>query len=68
MAVPEANQTVIVVEDGIVTRIFSTIPADEHIIEILDLDGAGQESWEAKEEMEDRIDDISKNPEYREVY
>ena len=63
----EANQTVIVVEGGAITQIFSTIPADDHIIEIIDVDGAGQESPEEKEATEARIDELSNDPEYRDV-
>jgi|GEM_PF-4308213 len=67
MAANEANQTVIVVESGMVAQIFSTIPADEHIIEVLDLDSAGQESPEAKDAMEARVKEVSMNPEYEEI-
>ena len=61
-------KTIIVVESGMVTGVYSTIPANNHEIELLDLDNAGQESPKTKDEMETRIDEVSKSSEYHEIF
>lgn len=52
------NKTYIVVESGMVSNVFSTLPNETHEIEILDLDV--QESVEAKEKIESKIKKISR--------
>ena len=61
-------KTVIVVENGMVIVVYSTIPADSHEIELLDLDNAKQESPKTKDEMETHIDEVSKSSEYQEIF
>ena len=57
-------KTVIVVRDGMVTDVYSTLPAHEHDIETLNFDMAGRISPGEKEEMEERIDEITDSPKY----
>jgi hypothetical protein len=61
-------KTFIVVSGGMVTDVYSTLPKNEHEIEVLDLDGAGQESFEEKDEMETRIIEISNSKEYNTIF
>ena len=58
---------IIIVENGAVTGVYSTIPAHEHEIELLDLDNTGQIMPGAKNEMEERIKEISESSEYYEI-
>jgi DUF917 family protein len=60
-------KTIIIVESGSITGVYSTVPAHEQEIELLDLDNAGRESPEAKDEMEKRITEISESSEYYEI-
>jgi hypothetical protein len=61
-------KTIIIVSGGMVTSVYSTFPKNEHDIEVLDLDSAGQESFEAKKEMESRIIDIIHAKDYNIIY
>ena len=60
-------KTVIVVENGMVTAVYSTIPAHEHEIELLDLDDAGRIKPGGKKEMEEHINEISESSKYYEI-
>ena len=60
-------KTIIIVDNGVVTGVYSTIPAHEHEIELLDLDNAGRIKPVAKDEMKNRIGEISESSEYYEI-
>jgi len=62
------QKTYIVVEGGMVSNVFSTLPNETHKIIILDLDCA--ESFEDKEKMESKITQLSnsKSKKYHVLY
>ena len=57
---------IIVIRNGMVTDVYSTLQSKDHEIELLDLDGA--ESYEIKEEIESRVIEVANSKEYHSIY
>ena len=60
-------KTVIHVEGGLVQSVYSTLPEGEHEIELIDMDNAKAESSDEADEMEARLDVVSKSSEYHTI-
>ena len=61
-------KTIIIVEHGIVSGVYSTLPSKNHDIEVLDLDEYGHESPDEEDAMETRAKRIYESEKYHEVY
>jgi len=59
--------TIIVVSDGMVSEIFSSIPSVKHTIEVLNFDTAKQESQEASDALEKRLAEFSESSEFHTI-
>ena len=62
-------KTVIIIESGIVSSVYSTLPAESHDIEVLDLDEFSYvSSPDEKDALQTRAKRIYESEEYHEVY
>ena len=61
-------KTIIIVEHGIVSGVYSTLPTQNHDIEILDLDAWGHESPDEEDELKTRANKVYASKEYHEIY
>ena len=61
-------KTIIIVEHGIVSGVYSTLPSVNHDIEVLDLDAWGHDSPDEEDALETRAKRIYESTEYNEIY
>ena len=61
-------KTIIIVKKGIVSGVYSTLPSQNHDIEILDLDSSGHESPDDEDKLKTRANEIYASKEYHEIY
>jgi hypothetical protein len=61
-------KTIIIVKQGIVSGVYSTLPSQNHDIEILDLDSSGHESPDDEDKLKTRANEIYASKEYHEIY
>ena len=61
-------KTIIIVKQGMVSGVYSTLPSQNHNIEILDLDSDGHESPDDEDKLETHANEIYVSKEYHEIY
>ena len=61
-------KTIIIVEHGIVSGVYSTLPSENHDVEVLDLDAWGHDSPDEEDELKTRVNRIYESKEYHEIY
>ena len=52
------DKTIIIVKQGIMSGVYSTLPSQNHDIEILDLDSSGHESPDDEDKLKTRANEI----------
>ena len=61
-------KTIIIVEHGIVSGVYSTLQSKNHDIEVFDLDAFGHESPDEEDELKTRVNKIYESEKYHEIY
>ena len=61
-------KTIIIIKQGIVSGVYSTLKLENHDVEVIDLDQFGYESPDEEDALETRANKIYASKEYHEIY